>query len=217
MSSQAAVHSVEALKDLRTALALYGQDTLAALGAVEAEVRRTIRWLQEDRPYYWQEQIKRRRERVASARAEVFRRQLATTAHHHPGMTEQKENLRRAEASLEDAERRLVLLRKWQPAFQQAVLEYHASIARLKNLAADDVPRAVGLLGRMIDSLEAYLRTAPPSGLGTTAELEAIAATVLDREPAVEGPRAATTDETSPTAEEPSGAEPNATEAKTHG
>jgi hypothetical protein len=62
MSSQASVHSIDALKDLRVALALYGEDTLAALGAVEAEVRRTQRWLEEERPFYWQEQIKRRRE-----------------------------------------------------------------------------------------------------------------------------------------------------------
>ena len=45
-------------------MALYGEDTLGALGAVEAEVRRTLRWVQEERPYYWQEQIKRRREQV---------------------------------------------------------------------------------------------------------------------------------------------------------
>jgi hypothetical protein len=76
MSSQASVRSIDALKDLRVALALYGDDTLGALGAVEAEVRRTLRWLQEERPVYWHEQIKRRREQVATARAEVFKRNL---------------------------------------------------------------------------------------------------------------------------------------------
>ena len=83
-------------------------------------------------------------------------------------MSEQKENLRKAEASLQDAEKRLAVVRKWQPLFKQAVLEYHASIQRIKDLAAGDVPRAVNLLTRMIDSLEAYLRVAPPSGLGLT-------------------------------------------------
>ena len=79
MSSQAEVHSIDALKDFRTALALYSEDALSALGAVEAEVRRTGQWLQQERPYYWQEQIKRRREQVASAKAEVFRRRLQKT------------------------------------------------------------------------------------------------------------------------------------------
>jgi len=199
MSSQAEVHSIDALKDFRTALALYSEDTLSALGAVEAEVRRTGQWLQQERPYYWQEQIKRRREQVASAKAEVFRRRLQKTPDYSPSLSEPMEILRRAEASLQDAEKRLLQVRKWQPLFHQAVLEYHGSIQRIKDLAASDVPRALTVLTRMIDALEAYLRVTPPPGLGletspaqprprtmtTPAEFETIAITGIDDEPAV--------------------------------
>ena len=205
MSSQAEVHSIDALKDFRTALALYSEDTLSALGAVDAEVRRTGQWLQQERPYYWQEQIKRRREQVASAKAEVFRRRLQKTPEYSPSLSEPMEILRRAEASLQDAEKRLSQVRKWQPLFHQAVLEYHGSIQRIKDLAASDVPRALTALTRMIDALEAYLRVTPPPGLGlglelgletspaqpqprtmaTPAEFETIAIKVIDDEPAV--------------------------------
>src|SRR5688500_13731182 len=99
ISSQAAVHSIDALKDLRVALALYGDDTLAAVGAVDAEIRRMVHVLQQDRPVFWQEQIKRRRDLVASAKAEVFRRKIAKTDDYSPSMSEPMENLRRAEAS----------------------------------------------------------------------------------------------------------------------
>jgi hypothetical protein len=195
MSSQAAVHSIDELKNFRVALALYGEDALGTLGSVEAEVRRTLRWLQEERPVYWQDQIKRRREQVALARSEVFRRNLQKKADYTPAMSEQKEALRKAEASLQEAEKRLALVRKWQPLFKQAVLEYHASIQRLKDLAAGDVPRAVNLLTRIIDALEAYLRVAPPSSLGSAAlepttratappQLVSIATTILDEPPA---------------------------------
>jgi hypothetical protein len=166
MSSQASVHSIDSLKDLRVALALYGEDTLGALGAVEAEVRRTLRWLQDERPFYWQEQIKRRRELVAQARAEVFKKNLQKRPDYVPPMSEQKENLRKAEISLQEAEKRLGMVRKWQPLFKQAVLEYHASVQRLKDLAAGEIPRAVNVLTRLIDALESYLRVAPPSGVG---------------------------------------------------
>ena len=203
MSSQAEVQSIDALKDFRTALALYSEDTLSALGAVEAEVRRTGQWLQQERPCYWQEQIKRRREQVASAKAEVFRRRLQKTPEYSPSLSEPMEILRRAEASLQDAEKRLLQVRKWQPLLHRAVLEYHGSIQRIKDLAASDVPRAVTVLTRMIDALEAYLRVAPPPGLGletspaqprsqtmptaraTPAEFATIAIKVIDAEPAV--------------------------------
>ncbi len=195
MSSQASVRSIDALKELRVALALYGEDTLGAIGAVEAEVRRTVRWLMEERPVYWQEQIKRRREQVSTARAEVFKKNLQKRADYSPPMSEQKENLRTAEASLQDAEKRYAAVKKWQPLFKHAVLEYHASVQRIKDLTAGEMPRAVNLLSRMIDSLEAYLRVTAPSGLETlpssgagagtsmaipTAQVDAVAVQALD-------------------------------------
>jgi hypothetical protein len=109
-------------------------------------------------------------------------------------MVEQKENLRRAEASLQDAEKRLMLVRKWQPMLRQAILEYHGSVQRIKGLAATDVPSAVNLLSRIIDALEAYMRVAPPSAMPAdpgpaalpmtaAAEFETIAVKALDEEP----------------------------------
>jgi hypothetical protein len=194
MSSQAEVHSIEALKDFRVVLALSGEETLEALAAVDLELRRTVYWLEQDRPLYWQEQIKRRREQVASAKSELFRRQLQKTPEYHPSMVEQKENLRRAEASLQDAEKRMTMVRKWQPLLRQAILEYHGSIQRIKGLAAGDVPSAVNLLNRIIDALEAYLQVAPPAMTPATAgaaappmtappEFERIAVKALDEEP----------------------------------
>ena len=202
MSSQAEVHSIDALKDFRAVLALYSEDTLAALGAVEAEVRRTGQWLQQERPYYWQEQIKRRREQVASAKSEVFRRQLQKTPDYSPSLSEPMEILRRAEASLQDAEKRLLLVRKWQPLFHQAVLEYHGSIQRIKDLAASDVPRALNRAdpnhrrtgGVSAGSTAAGTgtgdwQTSPaqpqPQTMATPAEFETIAIKVIDDEPAV--------------------------------
>jgi hypothetical protein len=209
MSSQATVHSVEALKQFRAALALYGEETLAALGAVGAEVRRTVLWLEQNRPGYWHDQIKRRRELVSQARAEVFRKKLQKRPDYNPPMSEQMENLRKAEASLQEAEKRLTLVRKWQPRLQHAVLEYQASVQRIKDIAATDIPNAALLLGRIVDSLEAYLRVQPPSGAGSepdagagraSAALEAIATRLIAEDVARVG---AARDEGQPRAEEP--------------
>ena len=96
------------------------------------------------------------------AQAEVFRRKLQKTDDYTPAMSEQKELLRKAEASLRDAEVRAGLVKKWEPALQQAALEYRASTRRISAVAAD-VPRAIMVLSKMVDALEAYLREAPPS------------------------------------------------------
>ena len=118
------------------------------------------------------------------AKAEVFRRKLQKRPDYTPPMSEQMENLRKAEASLQDAEKRLTMVRKWQPRFQHAVLEFHASVQRLKDIAATDVPNAALLLGRIVEALEAYLQGPAALGDGTgpgrepgraSPEMEAIA------------------------------------------
>ena len=191
MSSQIAVNSIESLKDLRVALALYGEDTLGALGAITAEVRRTNIWLHQEQPAFWHDQIKRRRERLSSAKAELFRKQLSQSSSSGRSQTEQVENVRRAEAHLVDAEKRLIVTRKWQGQFQQVVLEYHASVRRIKSLAAGEVPGGVNLLSRLIDALEAYLSVAVPSGSTIAeststapAQFQVIASKMIEAEPA---------------------------------
>lgn len=180
MSTQASVHSIQALKDFRVALALFAEDVLASLGAVDMELKRTVHWLQYDRRFFWQEQIKRRQQKVAEARAEVFRRTLSTMPGYSPAYSEQKELLRLAEASLRDAEKRAVLVKKWEPALQHAILEYHASSRRISDLASGDVPAALVLLERLIDALEAYVRVAPPASLSSPLPFESIAGPLLE-------------------------------------
>ncbi len=187
MSSQADVRSIEALKEFRAALAMYAEEALGAVASVKMEARRTVYWVQHDRKSYWQEQLKRRREQVAAARAEVARRRLAKTPEHTPAYSEQKELLRHAEAGLREAESRLVLIKKWEPMLAQAVLEMHASIRRIGDLAGGDVPRAQHLLGRLVEALEAYIREPHPArpGLSAASGFGSIADAILAEEPDV--------------------------------
>ncbi len=209
MSSQADVRSIEALRDFRAALAIYAEETLGALAGVGMEAKRAVQWVGQDRRNYWVDQVKRGRERVASARAEVSRRRMAATAGSSPAYGEQKEILRAAEARLREAEAKVILVRKWEPALAQAVLEYHAGTRRLGDLAGGDVPRAMATLGRMVDALEAYLRESPPAAIPAPAAGPAfgpIAAAIL-----AEAPEAETETETEaePEAADPSPSEPD--------
>src|SRR5262249_39307246 len=73
--------------------------------------------------------------------------------------------------------------RKWEPALQQAILEYHGATRRIKDIASGDIPRALVVLDRIIDALEAYLRLAPPTGVPEPAPLERIAEALFVEEP----------------------------------
>ena len=104
--------------------------------------------------------------RVSSAlRSEVARRRLAKTPEHTPAMSEQKELLRHAEASLREAEAKILLVKKWEPVLQQAVLEYpgqHPPDLRPRRRPASPTP--MHLLGQLVDILEAYRPNRAPVG-----------------------------------------------------
>ena len=129
------------------------------------------------------------------ARAEVFRRNLQKRPDYNAADV-------RAEGSPAEGRGQPARCReaagRWSGSgsrrFKQAVLEYHASVQRLKDWPPATSLSAVNLLTRIIDALEAYLRVAPPSGLGlgrrvdrlptatAPAQLVSIATTVLDEE-----------------------------------
>ena len=171
MSNQADVRSVELIREFRVALALFAEDALGALGTVNMEAKRTIQWVQHDRRAYWSNEIKRRQEQVALAKAEVFRKKLAKTDDYTPAMSEQKEKLRNAEARLQDAESRVVLVKKWERELQQALFEYRGASQRMSSLVGGDVPRALAVLERMIAALESYLNVSTPAGSSTSEPL----------------------------------------------
>lgn len=162
MAEQANVHSIEAIKEFRAALCRFGEDTKNALGAVDMEVRRTLDWLLHDRPMHWQNEIKRCKEDLSQANAEVFRRRLQAKPGYAVQDTEQKELARHAQRRLNEAEHKLEVVKKWGPQLQHAVEEYRGRARPMSDMIEQDLTQALALLDRMTDALDAYISLAPP-------------------------------------------------------
>ena len=186
MSNQADVRSIDALKDFRAVLALYAEEAQGALGSAKMAAKRSLYWLRHDRKMFWAEQIRRRRLMVAEARAELNRRSISASKEHSMAITEARELVRKAESALREAESKAALVKKWEPMLQIAVGELYASLRRITDLTSTDVARASMLLGKLIDSLEAYAREAPPAALSQfkNEETEAIVAAIVAGEAA---------------------------------
>lgn len=162
--SQANVRSTEVLQDFRAYLGVFAEEVQGALGAVDMEVRRVTRWLQDEQGMYWQGELKRRKEKVSQARAELSRRKMSGMHGHSSSHSEQRDLVEEAQKRLREAEIRAEKVKKWIPALQQAVLEYHSTSRRLEGLVSGELPRAMAQIERVLDALEAYLNVAPPSG-----------------------------------------------------
>ena len=77
MSQSANVTSIEAIKEFRSSLCRFGEDVQNALGVAEMEIRRALGWVLHEQPTYWQMRIKRRKQDLSDAQAELFRREAS--------------------------------------------------------------------------------------------------------------------------------------------
>ncbi len=163
MSDAARVTSIDALKSLREAISAFIDESKNALVAVDMESRRANDWLNNHQRLYWAEELKRRRERLSMALTELHRKKLQARPGSNIQDTEQKEAVRFAQAKMREAEAKVELVKRWSPPLQHAIDEYQGKARPLGDMIEGDVRHALGLLERMVISLEEYIRLSPPS------------------------------------------------------
>ena len=171
MSSQVSVHSVESLKDFRVALALVRRRYAWRPSARSSRrcAGRSAGSSRSVRP------TGRSRSSGVASRSPGQGRGLPTAApeaaNYTPSMSEQMEHLHKAEASLQDAEKRLIHgqeVATASPACRPGIPREHAEA---QGPVRRGVPSAVNLLSRLIDALESYLQR--PAALGDRAGIDA--------------------------------------------
>jgi len=188
MSQFARISSLDALREFKASIADFAEQAGLALSESQADVQRTIWWIQNDRNSHWQREIKKRAEKVVQAKAELFKKQLADNDARTSAILERK-NLAKAQHALEEAEEKLKRVKKWSQALERELMLFKAGCGQVSGAVAGDLPTAIGRFDKMIQSLEAYVSLAAPS-MGTSPTVEssgpvtdAAEKAVLDREP----------------------------------
>ncbi len=178
MSLPVNVRSVEVLAEFRAHLRQFGDDARNALAAVEMEISRMADWLANDRRLHWQGEIRRRRDDLAAARAELNRKKTGNLLGNEGNLAEPKENVREATRRLEEAEHKLERVRRWAPQLQQAIMEYRGQSRPLADMVDGELEHSLGLLDRMIRALEEYAEGRPPTTESVRSLREAVRAPV---------------------------------------
>jgi len=156
------VSSIDVLRSVREAFVLFADDARSALGAMDSEARRAIDWLTHDQKLHWQAEVKRRGDRLSSAKGELSRKQLGLAPGQNAHDSEQREAVREAKRRLEEAEEKVELVNRWMPIVDRAIMEYEGQARPFADMVEFDVERSVEMLDRMIAALEEYIRLTPP-------------------------------------------------------
>jgi hypothetical protein len=162
MSSFARVISLDVLREFKGALQEFAEQAGLALSEATSDVQRTIWWLQHDQLAHWQRELKKRNEKLAQARSDLHRAQLASNDTRTSAVVERKA-VAKWERAVDEAEQKIRNVKKWHQMLEREMMLFKAQLGQVSGAVAGDIPVAVGRMDKMIRSLEAYLSIAAPS------------------------------------------------------
>lgn len=162
MSAQ--VRSFEAIEQVRDQLAKFAHRSADAIDGLAGEIRRTIDWVEHDRPAYWRERERRAHDAVTEAKAALHRCLMYPINDEQPSCAEERAALKKAQAHLQHCREKQERVRGWAQTLRHELHEYEGRISTLRTLIDSDTPRAVALLERALASLEKYVSGGPAAG-----------------------------------------------------
>lgn len=166
MSGNAKVTSIEAVKEFAPALAVLQEELKGVLSSVQIEMQRAIEWIEQDRPRYWQVQLKRAFDKVAESRTALTTCQMRTVAGRRPSCIEEKQALDAAKRRLEFCQEQIERVKRWGVKIRHEADELRGRLAGCQRLAESDITKSMALLANIVESLERYagIFQAPSSG-----------------------------------------------------
>lgn len=155
MGPSANVRSLELLKRLEAVLTRYAADVETALGAADMEVRRAVEQL-DDRLTYWRRMVDKRNEELGQAKAALtYARSINKGS--TVGCVEQELEVNRAKKRLDEAEEKVVLVKRWQRQLPEYIKEFEAPARSLAGFTEGELRQAVVKLQNKIAILESYM------------------------------------------------------------
>jgi hypothetical protein len=163
MTPGAEVNAISVLADWLAAVCIYRTEGTESLTAVAMTIKHADDWLDE-KLHFWQREKREADQEVVQAAAELRNRQIADFRGRIPDCSVQEENLRVAEARLQNADDQIRTVRKWMIQLPRLVNEtYEAQARRLSRFLDTELTQAISKLDQQIRSLEAYVALQAPS------------------------------------------------------
>jgi hypothetical protein len=157
----ARIQSVDALRDLKAAIWKFVEAANVALGESDAEIERTLVWVQTEQANYWKGQTRKRTELVAQAKAAVRAKKLFHADDFRPSAIEEEQALAQALRRLDEAGQRVENVKRFGQRLQKQMLIYRGQVQRMARMLQTDLPQAAANLEELIRSVEAYLALGP--------------------------------------------------------
>lgn len=158
MSQAANVRSLDSLKEFRAALIKFIDEAKRSVSTADSEVSHAQIWLQSTQPMHWIQQERRSNVLLANAKSELFRATISQPDNPR-GPTDQINLVKKRQAEIKDAHDKLLNTKRWSRKMERETNEYRGAITPLLSSLEGSLNKAVFIIDKSIQSLEAYLST----------------------------------------------------------
>jgi len=158
----ARITSPEIIKEFRNRFALFDEVCRRVLSEVQWDIRKAAEWVQREQLRYWQKEVRQRVEVFHRAQLEYQRAHREAVRSPQSTAIDVRIAFEKAKRRREEAETKLRGVKKWMTLLAHDTGELMGPCLALSAQLEHLTPRALARLDRMVESLEAYLRTSPP-------------------------------------------------------
>ncbi len=169
MNQQVHVRSFEAVQQYRAALVSFLHTARGILQQTDQLVLRMVQWAGQERPSFWQAELRRSWDLVARARQELAQCEQQYYGEDRATCYQQRKALEAAKRYTQHAEEKVHTARQWSAQAQRAWTQYRGSTQPLRTLLESEAEKHLAFFDRVLASLEQYVQTAAPESLGTQA------------------------------------------------
>ena len=162
MSQSANVRSLDAIREFRVALINFIEEARRGISTADSEILRPHTWLESTQPLHWKHEVRHREEKLNQAKSELFRATISQPDNPR-GPTDQVRLVRKRQEEIKHAQVKLDRTKRWFRRFEQQINEYRGALAPLSAMLDGNLNKAVVILERSIQSLEAYIASTAPT------------------------------------------------------
>jgi hypothetical protein len=192
MSTPANVQSSDAIEAVRAGLLTFVDQVTDALTTLDLEMRRVLDWVEHDRPRHWKTQIRVSYDELNEAQAQLHRcLMFPKTVSDRPACYEERQAVKKAQARVAYCHHKADRVRHWKRALPHEVSEYQGRISRIKRLVEFEVPRAIVVLEKILQHLQAYNATRLASSQSAYSDLALVQEIWPEKTPAATEPDSA--------------------------
>ena len=160
MDSQARITDTDALENLRSALIVFQARAKRSVDEVIDEVRRTKRWLEQEKREFWENQIRIRSRKLEQAEQELFNAKLSAW---RDSIAREKAMVVKMRALVTEAEEKLRAVKHWDRNYESMVEPLSKGLTSLREFLEQDLPNGIWQIMNSIKALDAYAETRMPS------------------------------------------------------